>query len=404
MSEISLHVLKNTTRATAYSDRHKANILERSGLNPDGAAGIEFQTVLQGGDGYLKFSVPKLIAQKNDAIDLWYTLDGRAVQTSVYDVREDEASGEWIYSCQGHASHYGKSIYHRTVQLESWFAREYIEAMFGVGVPTGWYADHSWISAGCPWIKDSHQFIVGTAQPVVNEDYTFAVMAEEIMSRMLRVIDATCGIFPGPDGPDEMGCYPFWRNRLGGAYEPLKTVDWIIEPWDFEPGDINIRLDWKKYCNSVYAKFTDSGGAPSQIGVYDAASANKYTPGSWEFKALDLTGGDGYLSAAAATAIAQAYLDKYKRPRAIGSITLPLKKIKRVGRGKQWAGFIRAGDVIKIPSLATYEFDEANPVDNITGFLAYETNVSINKGQIKINVGEDVDEVEQMISQLMVRR
>ena len=125
------------------------------------------------------------------------------------------------------------------------------------------------------WVKDSDKYLLGSAGPVINEDYSVATMAEEIMARMQRAVDATAGIFPGIDGPDEIGCYPFWRNRLGGAKEPLKTVDWIIEPWDYEPDDIRIRLDWTKYCNYVAPKYKDSGGAINEVSVYDSASANK---------------------------------------------------------------------------------------------------------------------------------
>lgn len=398
MNLYSLHILKNCTRATPFYERHKNTIQRQDSFTPQGFRTLSYGTVLNGGD-WLTFRVPDpgavsaWPAKKNDAVRLWHGLTC-AVQTSVDNVQPDSAARELEYLCIGHAAHYGAK---QAIASENpgytRYIRDWVREVFIGFTLDGWTK----AAKSCPWINSSEQFIDQTLLYQIYREYWPAVASSEILSEMAEYADYRVGMVPGPDSPDFLGCYGLWQPR------EKTTVDWILLPGDYNPIDLaGIKQDSSQYCNRVEYSYTDSVGATQANFVKDDASREEFTPGHWETITRNLSG-NGYLNSTNAANIAQAQLNINKVPHVTGTIDIPLKYITHEQKGLQWAGLIRSGEVIRIPELGGSEYNPSKPVDNVSGFLVYSTEVKTADGVISIGFGSDTKKVESMIAQKSVQ-
>ncbi len=386
MSEVSIKIRRNAAQGSV-SPGECINLW--SPLNPDGAKGVKFGTNMMGGDGSLEFSIRdrgqrgNWPAKKNDAAEVYYGLE-RATQHSIFNVERDELEGSLQYAGQGHFAHYAKNYLLGFETAQALTVSQVMQAaIFG-----GWgsWPNDGWWTFGAPFLRYSQRYweTSGLTNPSATVGYARpAPNADRILGDMLKLDDFICGIFPGREGnPDALGCYPYFRKRM------KSSVDWYVKQDDIEPGGWKIELDWSKYCNRVIAYYKDAGGVVQVVAVSDTGEQNKYSPGTREEAVIDLTSLGNQPSSTLATAAATAWLNIYKNPQPKGSIVLPLKKVQRAGRGMQWSGLIRGGDVVKFERDEPKAFDETNPIDNYNAFLIDSTLVDVDAGTIELRMPE----------------
>ncbi|MBE0430090.1 MAG: hypothetical protein IBX61_09515 [Thermoleophilia bacterium] len=383
MAEVSIKIRKNAARGST-TPGECINLW--SPLNPEGARGVRYGTVLQGGDGFLEFSTrdrghqSNWPANKNDAAEVYYGTE-RITQHSVVAPRPNEMEGALEYACQGHdarmehAAARQSSVVARTV-------RDWILYMLHDS-SVGWTGS----AFAFPFVNSSQRYIdtmLAAENPTLNIGYDITEQDEQIFSDMLKYCDFTRGIFPGRDPrPNTLGCYPYWRHRTRG-----KTVDWYITQEDLaaiDGGGLKVDLDWSKYTNYVRVHYKDSAGNPQLVNRQDTASQARWTPGSNVRTIIDLSGLDGYLTQTQAEQVGDVYLSIYTEPQPIGSITIPLAMIQRTAGGMQWSGKIRAGEIVK--------------VENDEEYLVYETIADIDAGIIELKLSKEADDAETLMMQ-----
>jgi len=399
--EFSLEIFNRSARSVAFNSRRKLCLREKHGGNLSGHEGLKFSTKDIGGSATASFRVldpgaeTVYPARKEDAININYGLT-RLWQGIVDDAPSiDNAAGELAYNIKGHCANYARSQLFNKNGGGDFFVPEWVMGVFGVGYAKD-YIDSpggGWAGSlkACPWINSSDQYI-STAGPAnkVWRDYVPVATSEEILNDMVTFFDNEYGVFPGIDGPDEVGCYPYWKPRTRNA------IDWVLDG----PG-VNFEVDLSyDYINYIFYAYKDSGGATQTGEVGDAASRAEYTPGAYKMAYLNLTGAKGYLTAANALALAQAQLDIYKSfPFVSGTVTLPYAELfYRSGAGMQPAAFIKAWDNIRLPRLGLYEIDTAALLDNKTGLHVYATDLDTSTGEIKLQVGALVKNIPALIA------
>ncbi len=380
MSEVSIKFRKNGTRGNTKPGEC---INLWSPLTPDGAKGVKFNTNAQGGDGSLEFSIGdrgpegNWPAKKKDAAEIYYGPE-RATQHSIMQVKRNEMEGSLDYACLGHDPHNEKR---QNVLLAGtnpgWSVWGWISRCVTVG-------GGSWVGLGLPWINDSTRYCDIAAMaahpaedPIVDRKQDISQTYEQIITDSLKYCDYERGIFPGRDGhPDALGCYFYWRHRTRD-----KTVKWYISAEDLAGipgGGFKVELDDSQYQNWVVVHYTDTTGADTLVTRSDAAEIAKY--GVERGEPLDLRGSGMKLTPAQANQVGDIYLGISTKPIPKGSITIPLKKIQRVGGGMQWSGFVRGGDVIRVERDEYRQVDESDPIDNFNTFLVDSTAADVDAG------------------------
>ncbi|MFA5801525.1 MAG: hypothetical protein WC911_03520 [Thermoleophilia bacterium] len=400
MAEVSIKFRKNAVRGST-SPGDCINL--RHPLCPDGADGVKFGTILQGGDGPLTFNIKDRGPEsrwpgiKNDAAEIYYGLE-RVTQHSIYEVQRNDMEGTLDYSCQGHDAHYEKGVALTFIVTDKTVRDWILQVMLGTPAAEGWLG----ANVMAPFVNSSQKYIdtMETAEnPTLHIGWPETAASEQIISDLLKYCDFARGIFPGREAkPNGLGCYVYWQHRTRG-----KKPKWYITKDDMAQipgGGFKVKLDWSKYCNRVACWYKDLNGASQVQVAEDAASQAKYTPGSKESYRFDAQAISGYLTAAQAYQAALTYLTINKEPQPKGSIVIPLKKIQKIGGGMQWSGFMRAGDIVQVERDEYRAFDEANPLDNYNAYLVEQTNVDVSAGTQELTTSDVPGSMESLLQTL----
>ncbi len=400
----SIHVLHRSARSNAYSARHKDTIRQWSSLCRDGATGIKWRSQSLGGDSNIQFSLPdpgqtKLYrVQMEEVCDLYLgtTRICQGIADQVPKRNRDKSSID--YDVTGHAAWIAKKTTSQAAAT-SLYVHDWLLNLLAAN-DVGQFTNTAWLSSGrdVTWLNSSQVHIDSTLFPTggIRLDYSQWATGEKIMADLLQVSDYEWGIYPGPDAPNQLGCYFYWQPRV------RNKVNWIITRDNLRYGKIDIELNYDYY-NSIVYKYVDSGsGVTTFAGIDNSASQSLYTPGSKACAFLDLTAGNGQMTASNASACAQKFLNMHSGvPLATGSLTLPMQYVLS-SKGTRHAALIRAWDNVRIPHLDTYQF--ANTIDDRTTFHVYEVVGDVDANTVTLQFGETSRQLDAMIANLSTNK